>query len=83
MARLRGGRTLPHLDQPRPRIEDALHRTVTFTYTTTLEVLREVFPEKRLMLKSQPFGKPTQTQLFGDRSPKEGEMDIILYNKAG
>ena len=54
-----------------------------FTYDTTLEVLREVFPEKRLMMKSQPFRKATQTQLFGDRSPKEGEIDIILYDRGG
>ncbi len=54
-----------------------------FTYDTTVEVLREVFPEKRLVLKSQPFRKPTQTQLFGDRLTKEGEVDIILYDKAG
>jgi DNA modification methylase len=53
-----------------------------FTYDTTLEVLRHAFPEKRLMLKSQPFRKPTQTQLFGDRTPKEGEIDVILYDEA-
>lgn len=51
-----------------------------FTYNTTLEVLRETFPEKRLMLKSQPFRRPTQTQLFGDRSVKQGEIDIVLYD---
>jgi DNA modification methylase len=37
-----------------------------FMYQTTLEVIQEVFPEKRLVIESQPFLKPTQTQLFGD-----------------
>jgi DNA methylase len=52
-----------------------------FTYRTTLEVLQEVFPEKRLTLESQPFRNPTQTRLFGDRSAKEGEVDIILQRR--
>jgi hypothetical protein len=49
-----------------------------FTQTTTIEVLREVFPDKRLTSELQPFRGPTQTRLFGDRSPKEGEIDVIL-----
>ncbi len=47
----------------------------------TLKVVREVFPEKRLAIKSQPFLKPTQTQLFGDRTTKDGETDIMLFDK--
>lgn len=52
-----------------------------FTYETTLSVVRSVFPEKALMLKMQPFQGPTQTHLFGDRSEKEGEVDIVLFNR--
>ena len=52
-----------------------------FTYDTTLDVVRGVFPEKGLTLKMQPFMGPTQTQLFGDRSPKEGEVDIVLFSR--
>jgi hypothetical protein len=52
-----------------------------FTYRTTVDVVRNVFPEKGLMLKMQPFQGPTQTQLFGDRSQKDGEVDIVLFNR--
>jgi len=48
------------------------------TYKTTLEVLGQVFPEKRLFRKAQPFLRPTQTRLFGDHSAKVGEVDLIL-----
>lgn len=48
------------------------------TYQTTLEVLGQVFPGKRLLKKAQPFRRPTQTRLFGDHSVKVGEVDLIL-----
>lgn len=48
------------------------------TYKTTLEVLGQVFPGKRLFRKAQPFLRPTQTRLFGDHSAKVGEVDLIL-----
>ncbi len=49
-----------------------------FTYDTTIDVLQAVFPEKNLTVLTQPFRKPTQTHLFGDKTPKIGEVDIIL-----
>jgi hypothetical protein len=48
------------------------------TYTTTTEVLREVFPDKRLRSEVKPFNRPTQTRLFGDHAVKAGEVDLIL-----
>jgi hypothetical protein len=49
-----------------------------FTKQTTLEVLREVFPTKSLEVVTQPYKKKTQTALFGDKSKKPGEVDIIM-----
>lgn len=51
-----------------------------FTRETTLEVLRNVFPQKSLKIESQPFKKNTQTALFGDKSKKPGEIDIIMQS---
>ncbi len=48
------------------------------TYTTTTEVLKEVFPDKKLRSEVKPFTRPTQTRLFGDHAVKEGEVDLIL-----
>jgi|ERR1700674_134532 len=52
-----------------------------FTYRTTLAVLREVFPDKRLVEVCRPLLGPSQTRLFGEASApseKNGEVDIIL-----
>jgi DNA modification methylase len=51
-----------------------------FTRETTLEVLRNVFPKKSLEIVSQPLKKKTQTALFGDKSKKPGEIDIIMQS---
>lgn len=48
------------------------------TYEVTLQALREVFPGHQLVTQTQPYSKPTQTQLFGDAGVKAGEVDIIL-----
>ena len=49
-----------------------------FTKEATLDALRQAFPGKHLVKRCRPFRKPTQTHLFGDKSPKPGEVDIIL-----
>jgi hypothetical protein len=49
-----------------------------FTKQATLDALLEAFPKKRLVEKYRPFTKPTQTHLFGDRTLKQGEVDLIL-----
>lgn len=51
------------------------------TRAISIEVLSSVFPDKRLDILEAPFKKPTQTHLFGDRSPKPGEVDLILRPK--
>lgn len=49
-----------------------------FTKNTTLAAILRAFPKKRLVERCRPFRKPTQTHLFGDKTPKPGEMDLIL-----
>lgn len=49
-----------------------------FTCETTLAVLKEVFPNKTLVKKRQPFKRPTQTHLFANKTDSEGEVDLIL-----
>ena len=53
------------------------------TFSTTKDVLMEVFPGKRLRTRVKPFNRPTQTMLFGDREVKQGEVDIILTPGVG
>lgn len=52
-----------------------------FTRNTTINVLQETFPQKRMTLISRPFSKTTQTALYGDKEQKPGEVDIILRPK--
>ncbi len=51
-----------------------------FTLETTKEVLRKCFPHHKMEEHPKPFHSKTQTELFGDKSKKPGEMDIILSN---
>lgn len=51
-----------------------------FTFETTREILKNIFPRKKMRIYKRPFSGPTQTALFGDKSEKPGEMDIILTN---
>jgi len=51
-----------------------------FTFETTLETLIQVFPQKHVCVVPRPVKKPTQTALYGDKSSKPGEADIILYS---
>lgn len=49
-----------------------------FTKETTVEVLQEVWPRKRLRIVPRPVDRPTQTDLFGAPSRIKAEIDIIL-----
>lgn len=51
-----------------------------FTFNTTVEVLKEKFPEHSMVVIDQPIKDNviTQTVLFGNSSKKPGERDIIL-----
>ena len=48
------------------------------TLRTTAEVLKEVFPGRRLRYKYRPYTRPTQTTLFGHAEPNIGEMDLVI-----
>lgn len=49
-----------------------------FTLQTTLDALREAFPKHALTVVTRPYHKHTQTALFGDKSEKPGECDILM-----
>jgi hypothetical protein len=48
------------------------------TYKATVEALRAAFPNRRIARYVRPFDRPTQTQLFGDKDQKVGEVDLVL-----
>lgn len=54
-----------------------------FTFNSTLEILSKHFPEHHISIKNKPLRKKTKTQtkLFGDKSMKPGEVDIILRSR--
>lgn len=51
-----------------------------FTFDTTVGVLKKHFPNHRIKVLKKPLKEDTRTQtkLFGDKSMKPGEVDIIL-----
>lgn len=51
-----------------------------FTFETTKEALQLAFPNHKMTIINKPIvnGKKTQTELFGQKPIKSGEMDIIL-----
>jgi hypothetical protein len=48
------------------------------TLSVTKDVLRQAFPDWNMRVYKRPFNRPTQTALFGDKSTKPGEVDILL-----
>jgi hypothetical protein len=50
-----------------------------FTLDTTCNILKQVFPDKRMKIKEQPVTGITQTHLFGNYSTKMSEVDFILH----
>jgi len=51
----------------------------SITYGVTLDVLHSCFPQWKEQTVKQPYTKKTQTALYGDKSDKPGEIDIILF----
>lgn len=51
-----------------------------FTLNSTIEILEKHFPNHNMDIINQPLKKDTKTQtkLFGDKSMKPGEVDIIM-----
>jgi len=54
-----------------------------FTFNSTLEILNKHFPNHKTRIIEKPLTKDTKTQtkLFGDKSMKPGEVDIIMTRK--
>ncbi|MGH1336036.1 MAG: DNA methyltransferase [Aureispira sp.] len=54
-----------------------------FTFNSTLEILQKHFPRHKTKIIDKPLtaATKTQTKLFGDKSLKPGEVDIILIKK--
>jgi hypothetical protein len=50
------------------------------TFNTTLDILKKYFPKHKVQIVDKPLKKDTKTQtkLYGDKSMKPGEVDIIL-----
>ncbi|MFQ3674532.1 MAG: site-specific DNA-methyltransferase [Aggregatilineales bacterium] len=49
-----------------------------FTSNVTIETLCAAFPDKKLTTTPRPLTKGSQTALFGDKSQKPGEIDLLL-----
>lgn len=52
-----------------------------FTLETTKEALRSAWPENEMFYIHDEFKKATQTALYGDKSKKPGEVDLLLLPK--
>lgn len=48
------------------------------TYRATVDALKQAFPKRKILRYPRPFESPTQTQLFGDKGKKVGEVDLVL-----
>lgn len=51
------------------------------TLRITREVLRSVFPKHRMSCQARPLRGFTQTRLFGNAAPPQGEVDIVLEQR--
>lgn len=49
-----------------------------FTFNSTLEILERHFPKHNTEICHKPFAKRTQTEIFGNSSLENGEIDIIM-----
>lgn len=49
-----------------------------FTFDATYKVLEKVFADWNFYVSDQPYSRSTQTALYGDKSQKPGEKDIVL-----
>ena len=49
-----------------------------FTFNSTLEILQRHFPKHKTEITDRPFKKKTQTEIHGNKSKANGEIDIIM-----
>jgi len=52
----------------------------TFTYETTVNVLSEIFPQKKIHKFLRPVSGRTQTDLFNKANDQLGEVDLVLIS---
>lgn len=52
--------------------------TRDFTYDTTKEILKLYFPDHNLRTRKNSYDTRTQTEIMGNKSSEDGEIDIIL-----
>ncbi|ADL12440.1 DNA methyltransferase [Acetohalobium arabaticum] len=52
--------------------------TREFTFKTTVNILKKNFPDHQMKIEGKPYNSRTQTEIFGQKSNKPGEMDIVL-----
>jgi hypothetical protein len=52
-----------------------------FTLNSTLEILENHFPKHKVKITDNPFTKKTQTEIHGNFSSENGEIDIIMTRK--
>lgn len=53
-----------------------------FTFDTTVEILKKHYPKHKMRIVNKPLkvDTKTQTKLYGDKTMKPGEVDIIMRN---
>ncbi|WP_417857775.1 DNA methyltransferase [Xanthomarina gelatinilytica] len=53
-----------------------------FTFDTTVEILNKHYPNHKMRIVNKPLKEDTRTQtkLYGDKTMKPGEVDIIMRN---
>lgn len=49
-----------------------------FTFKSTRDILQRHFPKHQMEINDRPFRKRTQTEIFGNSSVENGEIDIIM-----
>lgn len=49
-----------------------------YTFNTTREILNDYFPRKDEKIIERPVSGETQTSLYGNKSQKPGEIDIVM-----
>ncbi|MCY4005772.1 MAG: DNA methyltransferase [Rhodobacteraceae bacterium] len=52
-----------------------------FTLMTTVNTLHALWPSHQLLGQASTADKPTQTELFGDKTVKPGDVDILVLPK--
>jgi len=52
-----------------------------YTFNTTLEILKKHFPLHTITIKKQPFKRKTQTEIHGNSSNENSEVDIVMKKK--